>query len=67
MVNILSLALGRILAAVQKTQYCSAFHKTGSRVSEKLTARLESTVYSYMMLRGHKEVARLGRVVRSLF
>lgn len=67
MVNILSLALGGILAAVQKTQYCSAFHKTGSRVSEKLTARLESTVYSYMMLGGHEKVARLGRVVRSLF
>lgn len=67
MINILALAFCWILPAVQKRQNCSAFHKTGSRISEKLTARLESSVYPDMVFGGHKEIAGLGRVVRSLF
>jgi len=65
--NVLSFALVLVLAAVQQPQDCNSLHETGGRVSQELTAGLESAVNPDVVLGGHKEIARLGRMMGGLF
>lgn len=64
--NVLSFALLLVLAAVQQSQSRNTFHQASCGVAEESAARLESPVDPDVVLRRHKEVARLGRVVRGL-
>lgn len=54
------------LVAVQKAHDCNALHETADRVAQESTAWFEGTVDADVVLGSHEEVARLGRVVRSL-
>jgi hypothetical protein len=65
--DVLLLSFRRVLAPVEQAQEGNTFHETGSRVSKETTSGLESSIDTDMMVGGHVEVARLRRVVRSLF
>ena len=54
------------LVAVQKAHDCNALHERANRVAQESTAWFEGTVDTDVVLGGHEEVARLGRVVRCL-
>lgn len=54
------------LVAVRHTHDCNALHETADRVAQESTAWFEGAVDTDVVLGGHEEVARLGRVVRSL-
>ena len=58
-------ALG--IASVREPQIGYTLHHTGGRVSKEFTARFQSAIDPDMVLRRHKEVGRLGRMMRSLF
>ena len=55
------------LLSVQEPHHCYTLHHACRGVPKEFTPWLQRTVYPYMMLWRHKEVARLWRVVRSLF
>lgn len=65
--NVLSLALLFVFAAVQKSQNCDTFHHTSCGVTQELATRLEGAIDANVVLGGHEKVARLRRVMRSLF
>ena len=44
-----------------------AFHHAGRGVAQEFTSRLECTVYPYVVLGDHEEVAGFWRMVRCLF
>jgi hypothetical protein len=54
------------LVAVCHTHDCNTLHETADRVAQESAARFEGAVDTDVVLGGHEEVARLGRVVRSL-
>jgi hypothetical protein len=54
------------LVAVRHAHDCNTLHETADRVAQESAARLEGAVDTDVVLGGHEEVARLGRVVRSL-
>lgn len=54
------------LVAVQHTHDCNTLHETPDRVAQESAARFEGAVDTDVVLGGHEEVTRLGRVVRSL-
>lgn len=66
-VNVLSFALRSVLAPVHETQESNPFHKTGSRVAQKSTSRLECAIDSDMVIWSCIEVTRLGGMVGGLF
>lgn len=54
------------LVAVQQTHDCNAFHETADRVAQESASGFEGAINADVVLGGHEEVARLGRVVRCL-
>lgn len=55
------------LVAVQQTHDCNALHEAADRVAQESAAGFEGAINADVVLGSHEEVARLGRVVRSLF
>ena len=62
----LLLSNGPILPSIQKAQISDTLHETGSRIAKKSASGFQCAVDSNMVLGGHVEIARLGRMVRSL-
>jgi hypothetical protein len=54
------------LVAVRHAHDCDTLHETADRVAQEPAAWLEGAVDTDVVLGGHEEVTRLGRVVRGL-
>jgi hypothetical protein len=65
--DVLLLPLGSFGAPVEEAQDGDALHDAGGRVAKESAPWLQGSVDSDMVLRGHVEVAGLGRVMRRLF